>query len=172
MGGINLKLGFWEIMVILVVALLVIGPDKLPYYTKKLGLALKEFRKVSADVTKEVRESVIDPLEEAQKPLREAIEPLEELKKDIEGNFSSVEKDFKNLGKSKKDSSAKKSAEKESPEEPAPAAVEETPSIEMEQPTATPTEVSEEQSVPVPDASSEVSGTIEVITESKEETNV
>ena len=113
-----MKLGFWEILVILIVALLVIGPDKLPFYTKKLGVALKEFRKVSENVTKEVRESVIDPLEEASAPLREAIEPLEELKKDIEGNFSSVEKEFKNIGKPKKPTSAKKDAEKETPEEP------------------------------------------------------
>ncbi len=109
-----MKLGFWEILVILIVALLVIGPDKLPYYTKKLGLALKEFRKVSESVTKEVRESVIEPLDEASKPLREAVEPLTELKKDIEGNLSSVERDFKNIGKSKP-------AKKESP---APAAEE------------------------------------------------
>ena len=79
-----MKLGFWEIAVVVIVALLVLGPDKLPYYTKKLGVALKEFRKVSEDVTKEVRENVIDPLEEAQRPLREAIEPLEDLKKDME----------------------------------------------------------------------------------------
>lgn len=112
-----MKLGFWEILVILIVALLVIGPDKLPYYTKKLGVALKEFRKVSADVTKEVRESVIDPLEEAQRPLREAIEPLEELKKDIEGNLTSVEKDFKNIGKPKKEPAKKETAKKEPAEE-------------------------------------------------------
>lgn len=111
-----MKLGFWEIMVILIVALLVIGPDKLPYYTKKLGVALKEFRKVSADVTKEVRESVIDPLEEAQKPLREAMEPLEELKKDIEGNLTSVEKEFKSIGKPKKTAAEKADKPKENEE--------------------------------------------------------
>ena len=54
-----MKLGFWEILVVVIVALLVIGPDKLPYYAKKFGIALKEFRKVSEDMTKEVRESVI-----------------------------------------------------------------------------------------------------------------
>ncbi len=59
-----MKLGFWEILVVVIVALLVIGPDKLPYYAKKFGIALKEFRKVSEDMTKEVRESVIEPLEE------------------------------------------------------------------------------------------------------------
>ena len=116
-----MKLGFMEILVILIVALLVIGPDKLPYYTKKLGVALKEFRKVSEDVTKEVRENVIDPLEEASAPLREAIEPLEDLKKDIEGNLTSVEKDFKNIGKTKKTSPSKKEQEYDAPKTEGPA---------------------------------------------------
>ena len=148
-----MKLGFWEILVILVVALLVIGPDKLPYYTKKLGVALKEFRKVSEDVTKEVRESVIDPLEEASKPLREAVEPLTDLKKDIEGNLKSVERDFNNIGKTKKEPASKKADEK-------PAQNEETVEPIVEQPLEEPleeplTEPVEEQEAPaenVPEA--------------------
>ena len=143
-----MKLGFWEILVILIVALLVIGPDKLPYYTKKLGLALKEFRKVSEDVTKEVRESVIDPLEEAQRPLREAMEPLEDLKKDIEGNFSSLEKDLKNIGKPNKSSAAKKESGKTDAE----TADEAVPEGSSE----TAADVSA-ASEPVPDAAEEVS---------------
>ena len=58
-------------------------------------------------MTQEIRESVIDPLEEAQKPLREAMEPLEELDKDIRGNIKSVEKDLKNIGKGEKKDAAK-----------------------------------------------------------------
>ena len=79
-----MKIGFMELVVIFIVALLAIGPDKLPAYAQKLGQALREFRKVSQDVTQDVRESVIEPLEEAQKPLREALE-----------------KEFKNIGKPK-----------------------------------------------------------------------
>ena len=77
-----MKIGAMELIVIFIVALLVIGPDKLPQYARKFGAALKEFRKASSDVTKEIRESVIDPLEEAQKPLRDAMEPLEGIKRD------------------------------------------------------------------------------------------
>ena len=98
-----MKLGFWEILVVVIVALLVIGPDKLPFYAKKLGQALKEFRKVSEDMTKEVRESVIEPLEEIQKPLKEAMEPLEDLTKDIKENITGVEKDLKGIGKPKEE---------------------------------------------------------------------
>ncbi len=112
-----MKLGFWEIAVILIVALLVIGPDKLPYYTKKLGIALREFRKVSADVTKDVRESVIEPLEEMQKPIREAMEPVEELTKDIKSSISGVEKDLKNIGKTPKEDASKSTKVKEETQE-------------------------------------------------------
>ena len=60
-----MKIGALELLVIFVVALLVIGPDKLPQYARKFGNAMREFRKASSDVTQEIRESVIDPLEEA-----------------------------------------------------------------------------------------------------------
>lgn len=96
-----MRIGTLELVVIFIVALLAIGPDKLPAYARKLGLALKEFRRVSADVTKDVRESVIDPLEEAQKPLREAIEPLVELDKEVREDIKGLENDFKDLGKAK-----------------------------------------------------------------------
>ena len=94
-----MKIGAMELIVIFIVALLVIGPDKLPSYAKKFGNAMREFRKASSDMTQDIRESVVEPLEEAQRPLREAMEPLETLKKDVEGSFKGVEKDLKNIGK-------------------------------------------------------------------------
>ena len=94
-----MKIGFTEILVILGVALLVLGPDKMPYYAKKLGEALKEFKKVSSEATKDIRESVIEPLEEAQRPLKEAMEPITELEKDIRGGVEDIKKSFNDLGK-------------------------------------------------------------------------
>ena len=94
-----MKIGFVELAVVFIVALLVIGPDKLPAFAQKLGKALQEFRKASADVTKDVRENVIEPLEEAQRPIREALEPLEELDKEIRGDLKDMENGLKNIGK-------------------------------------------------------------------------
>ena len=82
-----MKIGFTEIVLIFIVALVVIGPDKLPYYAKKLGAGLREFRKATDDMTKDIRESVVEPLEEAQKPIREAMEPFEQLDRDVRNNF-------------------------------------------------------------------------------------
>ena len=78
-----MKIGAMELIVIFIVALLVIGPDKLPMYAQKFGNALREFRKASSGLTQDIRESVVEPLEEAQRPLREAMEPLEDLNKDV-----------------------------------------------------------------------------------------
>lgn len=107
-----MKIGFMELMIIFIVALFVIGPDKLPSYAKKLGIALREFKKATADVAKDVRENVIDPLEEAQKPLRDAIEPLEELDKEVRRDIKAVKKELKDLGKP-----TAKAPEKEEPQQ-------------------------------------------------------
>lgn len=43
-------IGFQEILVILVIALLVLGPRKLPDIAKALGRAIGEFRRASDDI--------------------------------------------------------------------------------------------------------------------------
>jgi len=53
-------LGLTEIMVILVIALLFIGPDKLPEVAKSLGRGLRELRKVTDDVRDTVNDTVQD----------------------------------------------------------------------------------------------------------------
>ena len=119
-----MKIGAMELVVIFIVALLVIGPDKLPQYARKFGSALREFRKASSDVTREIRQSVIDPLEEAQKPLREAMEPLDDISKGLKGDLNAVEKDLRNIGKARpqeKQAEAEKTPEAPA-EENAPAA--------------------------------------------------
>lgn len=48
-------IGVPELLVILVVALLVLGPKRLPEVAKALGKGLAEFRRATADVTDELR---------------------------------------------------------------------------------------------------------------------
>ncbi len=57
-------LGFTEIVVILVVALLVFGPTKLPELARSLGKGLAEFRRASADI----RSAVMDAANETPAP--------------------------------------------------------------------------------------------------------
>ena len=129
-----MKIGFLELVVVFIVALLAIGPDKLPSFARKLGDALREFRKVSADVTKDVRENVIEPLEEAQRPIREAMEPLEELDRAVRKDIRDMERDLKNLGKpAAKKPEAKRDPEPEAEPAPAPEEAEERAHIPAEQ---------------------------------------
>ena len=54
-------LGFTEILVILVVALLVFGPDRLPELARNLGKGLAEFRRASSDLRRSVMEAAEEP---------------------------------------------------------------------------------------------------------------
>jgi TatA/E family protein of Tat protein translocase len=42
-------LSFWEIAIILAIALIILGPKKLPELARSLGKGLKEFRKATDD---------------------------------------------------------------------------------------------------------------------------
>ena len=56
-------IGPWELILILVVALLVIGPGKIPELARTLGRTVRAIRKASAELTKAVSRE----LEEAEK---------------------------------------------------------------------------------------------------------
>jgi len=48
------NLGFSEVLIILIVALVVFGPEKLPELGRSLGQAIREFRKATQSITTEV----------------------------------------------------------------------------------------------------------------------
>jgi Tat protein translocase TatB subunit len=73
-------IGLPELVIILVVALLVLGPSKLPDAARSLGRALGEFRRMADDV-KETFESEMSLEEEKKKESKE----LEEEQKSAEG---------------------------------------------------------------------------------------
>ena len=105
-----MRIGIQELLLIFVVALIVLGPDKLPMYARKFGEALSEFRKFSSDATKDIRESIVEPLEEAQRPLREALEPITELEKEVRGDVKGIQKSLSDIGKPVKTDAAPKEA--------------------------------------------------------------
>ena len=93
-----MKLGAGEIFLILIVILFVVGPDRIPEFARKFGEALKSFRAATSGMTKEIRENVIEPLNEAQAPLREALEPLNEMKSDLNSLASDMKHDLEGVG--------------------------------------------------------------------------
>lgn len=54
--------GFGEIIIVLVVALIVFGPGRLPEVGATLGKALRELRRASAEMTTELTQSVAPQL--------------------------------------------------------------------------------------------------------------
>ena len=77
-----LNVGTPELLVILAVALIVLGPDKLPEAARKLGQVVGEFRRISAGFQAEVRDALQEPLnlppQEPEQPEAPATPPSPE----------------------------------------------------------------------------------------------
>ena len=56
------NLGGGELLVILLIALLVLGPDKLPGAARNVGKAMSEFRRMSAGFQSELRDALQEPV--------------------------------------------------------------------------------------------------------------
>jgi sec-independent protein translocase protein TatB len=54
-------LSFWEIAIIMVIALVVLGPSKLPEIARNLGKGLREFRKATEDFKSTVSDEMSRP---------------------------------------------------------------------------------------------------------------
>lgn len=78
-GGI----GGGELLVILVIALIVFGPGRLIEVASSLGKAVREFRKMSQDLTVELQKE-LEVTKELQAELQKELQPLtgEEVKKE------------------------------------------------------------------------------------------
>ena len=114
----DMKIGFLELVVIVVIAFVFIGPDQLPVYAKKLGK-----KKYTGAASEEIQKNVVEPLNEIQAPLKEAVAPLTDIKKDIDNSVKDVTKSFTGIGKTSKEEAAKA----EQPEEVTELEVEELP---------------------------------------------
>ena len=73
------NIGPWELIFILLIALIVVGPGKLPDVARSLGKGLKEFKKATSGVRKEFEDVV--KMDETPKPIPKAnlINPLDGL---------------------------------------------------------------------------------------------
>jgi Tat protein translocase TatB subunit len=68
-------IGTPELLVILVVALLVLGPKRLPEVARALGKGLAELRRATSGITEELHNARIMLEEEAQAAVRQAAVP-------------------------------------------------------------------------------------------------
>ena len=141
---IIMKIGFWELVVVVIVAFVFIGPDQLPVYAKKIGKMLRELKKYTGAASEEIQKNVVEPLNEIQAPLKEAVAPLTDIKKDIDNSVKDVTKSFTGIGKTSKEEAAKKLAETEEVTDLTEDAVEELP----EQPAEAPADTAETVAAP------------------------
>ena len=112
-----MKIGFWELVVIVIVAFVFIGPDQLPVYAKKIGKMLRELKKYTGAASEEIQKNVVD----------------------IDSSMRDVTKSFTGIGKTSKEEAAKKLAETEEVTDLTEDTVEELP----EQPAEAPAEAVE-----------------------------
>ena len=97
-----MKIGFTELVVIVIVAFVFIGPNQLPEYARKLGKMLRDLRKYTSTASKDIQENIVEPLNEIQQPIKEAISPLTDIKKDLDNSVKDVTKSFAGIGKTSK----------------------------------------------------------------------
>lgn len=122
-------IGMPELIVILVIALIVIGPKKLPDLAKALGKGMAEFRKATQEIKdsldvedefNEVKEDLVDsisgldtpPEPESSKPTEAAGLPyndMDEVTEDPEKDENDIQEDKKTLNRSDKEEGTKNS---------------------------------------------------------------
>ena len=70
------NLGSGELLVIFFVALLVLGPNKLPDAARQVGRAVNEIRRVSGGFQREMREAMQEPMRAAEQAKADLLDPF------------------------------------------------------------------------------------------------
>src|SRR5690554_4764473 len=89
-------IGFWEILIILVVALLVVGPDRLPGLAREVGTGVRKIRGFVTSVRSDIEQEF--QTEELRKLLNEQnkeIDQLKNLMKDTEEALRSTDESLR-----------------------------------------------------------------------------
>ena len=79
-----MNLGGGEILVILMIALLVLGPSRLPGAGRQIGRALAEFRRMSSGVQEDLREAMnVEGVRETVNQVRDALDVPRALRNEV-----------------------------------------------------------------------------------------
>ncbi len=89
MSFLGMDIGWGELLIILIVALLVVGPDKLPSYARKTARFVRNFQKVTTGLTGQISKAInLDDEEDGKSS---------DFKKDLIKVKKSLEKDVADL---------------------------------------------------------------------------
>jgi Tat protein translocase TatB subunit len=87
------NIGFAELLIIFVIALLIFGPKKLPEVGKSVGRAMREFKKASNELRDKVEEEI--NASEIKSEINNVKSDLNEFKDDLNQYQDSFKKDLK-----------------------------------------------------------------------------
>ncbi|MED9822042.1 MAG: Sec-independent protein translocase protein TatB [Christensenellales bacterium] len=85
------KIGGMELLVVLIVALFAIGPERLPKVARKMGRMLSQFRKVMNDATEE--------LKEASDEFREVSDEIDGVRKSLQNTLKETDEEVRGVVK-------------------------------------------------------------------------
>lgn len=94
-----MKIGTGEFLLIMVVALVMLGPEKMPLYAKKIGKALRGLKEYAGSLSEAIDNEILKPLEDVKKPIKKAAEPLVNIKDEITKPIDEVKKSVKDFDK-------------------------------------------------------------------------
>lgn len=90
-----LNVGGGEVLLILVIALLVLGPDRLPTAGRQIGKALAEFRRVTSGVQEDLREAMdVEGFRETVESLRDGLDIRKSIAAELTGVGDSLQTNF------------------------------------------------------------------------------
>ncbi len=116
-------IGFWELGLISVVALLVVGPERLPSLARTIGLWLGKARGMLTSIKDEIdREVKIDEIKKATqeainnpvgKAIEQTMDPMQTLKQETEKVMNDTKSQFESSNKSEKKDAVKAASSNE-----------------------------------------------------------
>jgi TatA/E family protein of Tat protein translocase len=87
------NLGFSEIIIIGVLALILIGPKQLPEVAKVMGRLIKDFKQA----TKDLSGGLLDVKEELKKPMQESFEAIAKIEDELYKQHGTIIEEFDEL---------------------------------------------------------------------------
>ena len=88
-------IGFPELMFIIIIAIIVLGPDKLPDALKTTGRIIGRLRRMWRDATADIRREL--ELEEMKEEMKKYKEELERLQKKVDSDVGEINKGLTTL---------------------------------------------------------------------------
>ncbi|MPZ22427.1 MAG: twin-arginine translocase subunit TatB [Dehalococcoidia bacterium] len=107
--------GLFELTMVLLVALLVVGPDKLPQTAREIGKGVRTLRRYAFDVRQELGEG----FNELTQELEETRSELRDLRRELTATGSLVEEDLREAGAAIEGEFVDAEEQPDQPEQPA-----------------------------------------------------